>query len=133
MLSLYEDYKSEPMSLTLDEMASLHQDMAGEIGSDAEALDLYKELLAAAVRYSESRSNWSLWDREKKQEEDSARTSRHNKVIIAFNMLARYLKMQGKSASWRDVLGDESENPYYRKRIGDFACYLVFMESLNAR
>lgn len=133
MLSLYEDYKSEPMSLTLDEMASLYQDMAGEIGSDAEALDLYKELLAAAVRYSESRSNWSLWDREKKQEEDSVRTSRHNKVIIAFNMLARYLKMQGKSASWRDVLGEESENPYYRKRIGDFACYLVFMESLNAR
>ena len=87
MLSTYEDYEPEPMSLTLEEMASLHREMADETRGDAEAI----------------------------------------------NMLARYLRMQGKSASWRDTLGEESENPYYRKRIGDFACYLVFIGSLNAR
>jgi len=48
-------------------------------------------------------------------------------------MLARYVKMQGKAAQWRDCLGDEKENPYNRKRIGDFACYLVFINSINAR
>ena len=133
MLSTYEDYKPEPMSLSLEEMAALHQEMAGEISGDAEALEIYKELYADAVKYSESRSNWPLWDKEKKQEEDPVRTSRHNKVIIAFNMLARYLKMQGKAASWRDTLGEESENPYFRKRIGDFACYIVLIGSLNAR
>lgn len=133
MLSTYEDYEPEPMSLTLEEMASLHQEMAGEISGDAEALELYRELYIAAVKYSGSRANWTLWDREKKQEEDPVRTSRHNKVIIAFNMLARYLKMQGKPVSWHDALGEESENPYFRKRIGDFACYLVFIGSLNAR
>lgn len=133
MLSTYENYEPEPMSLTLEEMASLHREMAEETGGDAEAIELYMELYAAAAKYSESRSNWLLWDKEKKLEEDSVRTSRHNKVIMAFNMLARYLKMQGKSASWRDVLGKESENPYFRKRIGDFACYLVFIGSLNAR
>lgn len=114
-------------------MVSLHREMAGEIRGDAEALELYKELYTAAVKYSESRSNWPLWDKEKKLGEDPVRTSRHNKVIIAFNTLARYLRMQGKSASWRDTLGEESENPYYRKSIGDFACYLVFIGSLNAR
>lgn len=31
------------------------------------------------------------------------------------------------------ALGDENENSEYRKRIGDIACYLVFVESLNAR
>lgn len=133
MLSTYEDYEPEPMSLTLDEMAALHREMAGEIKGDTEALELYKDLYTAAVKYSESRSNWPLWDKEEKLAEDSVRTSRHNKVIIAFNMLARYLKIQGKPASWRDTLGEESENPYYRKRIGDFACYIVFMGSLNAR
>lgn len=37
------------------------------------------------------------------------------------------------TAGWRDVLGDEQENPSCRKRIGDFACYLVFVNALLAR
>lgn len=133
MMDIYEEYLFLPGNLTLEEMTALHKDMAEEIRGDAEAFDLYKELYTAAMRYSESRAGWSLWDKEKKQEEDPARTSRHNKVIIAFNILARYLRNQGKSASWRDVLGDENKDPGCRKRIGDFACFLVFIESLNAR
>ena len=54
-------------------------------------------------------------------------------LIIKINQLARYLKMQGEAAAWRDVLGQEDENPYCRKRIGDFACYLVWVNSLLAR
>jgi hypothetical protein len=61
------------------------------------------------------------------------RTSRHDRGIDGFNILARYLKKQRKSAAWREALGDEKEDPGCRKRIGDFACYLVFIESLNAR
>ena len=133
MLSTYEKYQSMPASLTLEKMTGLHREMTEEIGNDSYALELYKELLSASVRYLESRSNWPLWSREKKLEEDSTRTSRHNKVILAFDTLARYLEMQGNTASWRAVLGKESETPYYRKRIGDFACYLAFIGSLNAR
>lgn len=133
MISFYKDYKESPLSLTLEEMTGLHREMMEEIGNDSGALELYKELLSASVRYLESRSNWPLWSREKKLEEDSVRTSRHNKVILAFDTLARYLEMQGNTASWRTVLGEESENPCYRKRIGDFACYLAFIGSLNAR
>lgn len=133
MTLTYKDYKESPLSLTLEEMTGLHREMMEEIGNDSGALELYKELLSASVRYLESRSNWPLWSREKKLEEDSARTSRHNKVILAFDTLARYLEIQGNTASWRAVLGEESENPYYRKRIGDFACYLAFIGSLNAR
>lgn len=43
------------------------------------------------------------------------------------------LKMQGKSAAWRDTLGYEDQDKYFRKRIGDFACYLVFVNSVLAR
>ena len=127
MISTYEDYRAMPGSLALEEMQSLHREIKEEAGRDVDALELYNELLAAAVKYSESRANWPLWDREKKLAEDSARTSRHNKVIDSFNILARYLKKQEKAAAWRDMLEDD------RKRIGDFACYLVFTESLNAR
>ena len=133
MIATYEGYILMPMSLALEEMAALHREMAEEIGSDEDALELYGDLLAAAVKYMDSRAHWPLWSREEKLENDAARTSRHNMVILSFNQLARYLKMQGKAAVWRDVLGEEAENPDYRKRLGDFACYLVFVQSLNAR
>lgn len=127
MLSTYEDYLSQPGSLTWEEMLSLHREIVSETGHDEEAAGLYRDLLESAVKYSESRSNWPLWSREKKLDEDSTRTSRHNRVIDSFNILARHLKAQGKAAAWRDALGDD------RKRIGDFACFLVFTGSLNAR
>lgn len=64
---------------------------------------------------------------------DSLRTSHHDSVITHLNMLTRYLKMQGKQAMWREQLGDVEENGYVRKGIGDFACYLVFVDSICAR
>lgn len=133
MIAIFEEYRNMPMSLSMEEMASLHREMAEEIGSDRDALDLYADLTAACVKYLEYRSNWVLWSREEKIEKDPVRTSRHNMVILSMNQLARYLRLQGKAAAWRDVLGEEAENRDYRKRAGDFACYLAFVESLHAR
>ncbi len=133
MILTYEDYLPMPGSLTFEEMLSMHREIREETGSDADALDLYKDLLTAAADYSQPRSRWLLWSRDKKLEEDAPRTSCHNRVTDSFNILARYLKNQGKAAAWRDVLGDEKKDPGCRKRIGDFACFLVFIESLNAR
>ena len=39
--------------------------------------------------------------------------------------MARYLKTQGKNTEWRDALGYEEDDKYYRKTIGDFGCYIV--------
>ena len=125
LFSTYEDYKSMPGSLTPEEMAGLHKQILDDAKLDADSADLFKNVFAAAVKYSQSRAGWPLWDREKRMGEDSARTSRHNQVIDSLNILARYLKAQGKAAMWRDVLGED------RKRIGDFACYLVFVGSLK--
>lgn len=127
MLSTYEDYLSQPGSLTWEEMLSLHKEIMTEAGQDEDAADLYKDLLTAAAKYSESRAHWHLWDKGKKLAEDSTRTSRHNQVIDCFNILARYLRTKGNPAVWREVLGED------RRRIGDFACFLIFVESLNAR
>lgn len=133
MIVTLEEYGVMPMSLTMEELAALHREMAKEIGSDTDALELYGDLLAAAVKYLEYRSNWPLWGREEKMEKDPVRTWRHNRVILCLNQLARYLRMQGKNAAWRDTLGEETQNPACRKRAGDFACYLGFVESLCAR
>lgn len=129
----YEDYLSMPMSLTLEEMAGLHRQMREEIGSDSESLELYGELMAAAVRYMYFRSNWLLWSREERRDKDVSRTSAHDSVIIKFNQLYRFLKMQGKDALWRDVLGYEENDGNSRKRIGDFACYLAFVYGILTR
>ena len=133
MISTYEDYLPLPVSLSLEEMAALHRDMVNEIGNDTDSLELYEELITTATRYMVFRSNWLLWSREEKMDKDSSRTSCHDSVIVKFNQLARYLKSQSKSAAWRDTLGYEENDRYFRKRIGDFACYLVFVNSVLAR
>lgn len=133
MVSAYEEYLSMPQCLSIEEMHSLHREIVEEIGEDEEAQELYRELISVSTRYMSFRSNWSLWSREEKMEKDSARTSCHDSVIVKFNMLERFLKMQGKDARWRKVLGYEEDDPNFRKRIGDFACYLVFVNSLLAR
>ncbi|MEI3147239.1 MAG: hypothetical protein V8T10_04535 [Merdibacter sp.] len=111
----------------------IHTEMIAEIGTDVDALELYDELIKIATRYATIRANWLLLSREEKNEQDSGRTSCHNSVIIHFNMLARYLKQQGRTAAWRDELGYEEDDPNNRKAIGDFACYFAFVNGINAR
>ena len=123
----------QPKAIIFEKMQMIHAEMLAELGADMEALELYNELMKVATRYAAIRANWLLLSREEKNEQDSGRTSCHNSVIIHFNMLARYLKQQGNTAAWRDKLGYEEDDPYNRKAIGDFACYLAFVNGVNAR
>lgn len=129
----YEEYLKQPKAIIFGKMQIFHAEMLAEIGADVDALELYDELIKIATRYAAIRANWLLLSREEKSEQDSGRTSCHNSVIIHFNMLARYLKKNGKAAVWRDELGYEADDPYNRKAIGDFACYLAFVNGINAR
>lgn len=133
ILSSYEKYLQAPKSITLEKMRAIHEQILGEIMDDTDAKEIYEELIIVATKYASFRAEWFLWDRTTRMERDDSRTSCHNSLIIKFDMLARYLKMQGKDAIWRDELGDEVDNRYNRKAIGDFACYLVFVNSINAR
>lgn len=133
MLTSYEKYLKEPKSLTVEEMRSVHEQILGEIADDMDAKEIYEELVGAATKYASFRSQWFLWDRATRIERDDSRTSCHNSLIVKFDMLARYLKSQNKDAVWRETLGYEKDDRYNRKAIGDFACYLVFINSINAR
>lgn len=129
----FEQYLKEPYALDFHQMQRIHGELSEEIGEDPEAVELYEELIDAATRYAVVRAKWLRMSKEEKIDTDSLRTSHHDSVIIHLNMLARYLKMQGKKALWREQLGDVEENGYIRKGIGDFACYLVFVNSICAR
>lgn len=133
MFYTYEDYLPMEKSLPLEEMKWLHYEMMEEIGTDEDALEFYKALVKQANRYVSFRSAWGLWSREEKMEKDSDRSACHDSLIVKFNQLSRILKLQGKEASWRDELGYEEDSSYNRKRVGDFACYIVLVNCLNAR
>lgn len=132
-INTFEKYMKEPYALSIVQMQAIHQELVEEIEKDADAMELYDELVSTVTRYAAIRAGWQQLPREEKMERDPFRTSCHNSVITHFNMLARYLKMQGKRAEWRDKLGYEEDDKYFRKTIGDFACYIAFVNSLCAR
>ena len=129
----YSEYLEKPKHLTVEQMESIHRQMLEELGDDVEANEIYDELVEKATKYASFRAEWCLWSREMRMERDDSRTSCHNSLIVSFNMLSRYLRMNGKKAAWRDELGYEEDDKYNRKAIGDFACYVVFVNSINAR
>jgi len=132
IVSTYDNYLSEPQALTLEQMADIHRQMADEIGNDTEILEYYADLLKAANKYAGIRASWPMLDVKEKMEKDPGRTSAHDSVITHVNLMARLLRSMGKPAAWRDILGEEKD-PYNRKAIGDFACYLAFIAGISAR
>ena len=133
VVNTYDSYLKEPKSMALEQMQNLHMELMNEIGKDSDALELYNQLCKACESYMVMRAKWQRMSREEKLDQDSLRTSYHDSVIIHFNMLARYLRMKGKKAEWRDKLGDEKADQFCRKSIGDFGCYIVFVNSICSR
>lgn len=130
---MLNEYLKEPQFMTLDFMNDIHTLMIMEIGSDVIANELYDEMVSKSIDYAQIRARWSLMSQKERQDIDERRTMTHDCLIVKFNQLAKHLKMQGKSADWRNTLGYEEENPYNRKRIGDMGCYLSFISSLISR
>ncbi|MCC8051408.1 MAG: hypothetical protein LIP10_12280 [Clostridiales bacterium] len=128
----YEDYMKEPLCLSFERMTEIHQKISAAVDNDTEALEFYTSLIAAAANYANMRALWPTMEREEKIEKDSRRTSMHDSFIIKLHTLANVLSTQGKDTSWLDDLGNDTEG-YGRKSLGDFACYLAFVNGINAR
>ncbi len=85
--------------------------------TDETELDLLKDLVETAIKYTNYRANWFLWSNEERATNDSYRTTCHNRFIDALNIFLRYERSLGKTAI------DVSE--WERKIIGDVANELV--------
>ena len=129
----YEHYIDTQKALSFEQAIRLHEEILSEIGADETAMEIYTEICEKAARYSEFRARWLIMSKEEKADADPSRKACHDSLIICINKLARYLRMNGKPAAWHDELGDETSDPYIRKRIGDFGCYIAFINGLNAR
>ena len=58
---------------------------------------------------------------------DADRTRKHDLFIKAKDKLAEYMYENKMNIDWDDELGAQ------RKRIGDFACYMVFLIAVSER
>jgi hypothetical protein len=124
----YKSYIKKINSISVEEAEEIYEKMLAEIDfNDSDVKELWDDLIKNAIEYVSIRSQWLTFAREERMEKDPARTSVHNSLISSFNVLSRYLEKIGKDVSWRARIGED------RKRIGDFACYIVFIFGLNAR
>lgn len=133
MTYLNEDYLKKQNILTIEEFQEIHKHMTLEIGSDEDAIELYNELVSKSIEYASIRARWTLMSPKEKMDADAGRTMTHDSLIVKFNQLSRFLRLQGKKASWRDELGYEEDDRINRKRIGDMGCYIAFIHAINAR
>ncbi len=121
-------------ALTLDECAEIHRRMVAAIGErDEDADDIYRELLDKALVYTTIRFHWAKQDIHERALADKDRTGKHDSLLTSFKMLYRLCAADGKDTSWYAMLGDVEKNPAMRKRYGDFAAYLCFIEAINQR
>ena len=70
-------------------------------------------------------------DRAGREAADAGRTAMHDRFIMAVRVLARMQEKMGKDVSWLERL--EGPEELRRKRIGDFACWVMLFYGLNAR
>lgn len=133
MISSYDEYLTMPRAMSIEKMISIHRHLVEEVAGDQNSIEFYDELVESCIKYAKIRAEWGTMDREQKMEKDPARTSLHNDVVLQVNILARYLRQTGKLALWRDELGNEEEDRIFRKVIGDFACFIAFVNGICAR
>lgn len=126
-----EEYLSNADSISFEEAIEIYNCLLKAIDlNDKESLELYSEVVKAAVKYIEIRNRWQFLSIEEKKEIDNTRTSLHNAYIASIKPLYRYMDNNKNDISWYEKLIQGNEN---RKRLGDFAGYLLCINSIMAR
>ena len=120
---------SRGSTLTLEDADSILKKMILCVESlkVKDKMDCYNGILKAAFEYTSIRCKWELMDREEKINEDNYRTACHDTFISSLNSLSGRAAAEGVDLSWREELGDD------RKRIGDFACYIAYINGIANR
>ena len=139
----YENYLQQPEALSFTEMSTIYQEILKNADmNDKDFIEIWEELMGAAISYTVIRAEWHQFSREQKLEKDPERTNIHNTIIDQFILLERIFQLNHwDSHSWtsRLFLQEEQEKRTrsdvndHRQRIGDFANYLVFVSAVNGR
>lgn len=127
----YKTYLEEKDSLTFQEAEEIYSHILQSANtSDSDFKEFWEDMIKSAIVYANTRAEWSIQTLEERRDINDSRTHQHNTFMINLKVIANYMKQQNWSSVWFDELGTIESD---RKRFGDFACYLVCINSLNAR
>ena len=100
--------------MELEKFEEVYQVLEAQKEKDETAAELF------AYKYATMRYRFSEMSREEKAENDSYRTSQHNRFMDSVRIYFRYLQNNGVSVP--DISKLEAD----RKIFGNFACYYIF-------
>lgn len=128
----YKTFTENPNALTFESSGKIYDEITGLVEvADQDTKKLWQDFIKCSVIYSSTRSQWLLLSSEERAAVDRKRTRQHDEVIKALTKVAQRFEKQDLPTDWYNEI---SINPVpARKRFGDFACYVSYVYSVNAR
>lgn len=127
----YQDFEKMSNHLSLVEGEAIYNKFlhsATSILFDKAFKGYWEDFVLASVEYAEKRGKWLLTPiHERTESMDAYRTSRHDRVILSLKIIKRYMEKNDLDTQCFEGIGED------RKRIGDFACYISYVYSVNSR
>lgn len=111
--------------MEFEKFEEVYQVLEAQKEKDETAAELYADVKEFAYKYATMRYRFSEMSREEKAENDSYRTSQHNRFMDSVRIYFRYLQNNGVNVP--DISKLEAD----RKIFGNFACYYIFALSVN--
>ncbi|MFT8322389.1 MAG: hypothetical protein ABF649_15965 [Bacillus sp. (in: firmicutes)] len=130
-MDTYNGYLKANNCLPFEESSTIYNQIIESANlNDQEFKEFWEEMMNNAIIYANTRAKWSIQNFTERREVDERRTRQHNDFMFSLKLIASYMKEQNWNADWFNQLGTIEND---RKCFGDFACYLVYINSLNAR
>lgn len=114
--------------LSFEEANQIIESIISFTGSNTiEGEKLIKIMVCSAIDYAGLRARWGVMSTLEMVRMNELRSQFHDLFIQSVDSLANYLEEDGRKIVWREKLGDD------RKRIGDFACYITYIQGIDER
>lgn len=124
----YEEFLKMQGALSFEEANRIYgMIIANAPEHDREFDAKFQTMLERAEKYAAYRAVWLGKNLQERLEMDEERSRAHDLFIKAKDTLSAYMYERKLGNDWDDCLGEE------RKRIGDFACYIIYLRSILAR
>lgn len=123
----YSDFLKTQNALSFDVANQIYELILSVEQEDIELSKLLEELIKRAVDYAGIRSRWLSMSTNEVVRMNTTRTQYHDAFIASVDAVSSYMLKKGYGENWRGLLGED------RKCIGDFACFICYIQSINAR
>lgn len=128
----YKAFTENSNALTFEAAGKIYEEITGLVEvADKDTKKLWQDFIKCSVVYSSTRSQWLLLSSEERAAVDRKRTAQHDEVINTLTKVAQRFEKQDLPTDWYDEISFNRVQA--RKRFGDFACYVSYVYSVNAR